>query len=472
MSPNTDQGARAPWLWPLLGRLHFYIGLLVGPFLLVAALSGILYALTPQVEQAIYHDQLYTDKAGGSVLPLAVQISIAQHALGDAAEPLAVRPAPEAGQTTRVMFADANLGQWENLAVFVDPVSGEVKGQLPVYGTSGITAFRIVVSKFHRSLLLGDFGRLYSELAASWLWIAALGGLALWFKRQRQKRKAAPGRQAGRWHSRLGPWALVGLLFFSATGLTWSQYAGSNIGKLRAIYGWQTPSVSTSLNDVTPVAKGPHAEHEGPHAEHEGHDMAMMHHHVDLTLYDRVLASARREGISAGKVEIRPAGGPGMAWTVTEIDRQWPTRVDAAAVDPATLTIIDCTRFEDFPLAAKLTRWGVDLHMGVLFGVANQMVLIFFALALVVMLVLGYAMWWRRRPTRTSEAMTPVTLVQALGRAPRPTAIAIVVGSVMLGMALPVLGGSLVVLLLIDALVALSQRRRRTGEQGVHEQTR
>ncbi len=30
------------------------------------------------------------------------------------------------------------------------------------------------------ALLLGDSGRLYSELAASWMWVAALGGIALW----------------------------------------------------------------------------------------------------------------------------------------------------------------------------------------------------------------------------------------------------------------------------------------------------
>jgi hypothetical protein len=28
--------------------------------------------------------------------------------------------------------------------------------------------------------MLGDIGRLYSELAASWMWVAALGGIALW----------------------------------------------------------------------------------------------------------------------------------------------------------------------------------------------------------------------------------------------------------------------------------------------------
>lgn len=35
------------WFIPLAMRIHFYIGFFVGPFLLIAALSGIFYALTP-----------------------------------------------------------------------------------------------------------------------------------------------------------------------------------------------------------------------------------------------------------------------------------------------------------------------------------------------------------------------------------------------------------------------------------------
>ncbi len=462
MTHDTSPPGRRPWGWAFIARLHFYIGLLVGPFLLVVALSGIVYALTPQIERALYHEQFYTQSDGGTPRPLADQIRAAQQSLGRDEAPMAVRPAPAPGETTRVMFSDPSVGQWEHLALFVDPVTAEVRGALPVYGTSGITAFRITIDKFHRSLLLGEPGRVYSELAASWLWIAALGGLALWFKRRRSPLRDGAGRRASRWHNRLGPWALIGFVFFSATGLTWSNYAGGNIGELRHRFGWQTPTVSTHLDGVTPAEQGPHAAH----ADHAGHDMAMMDHAPDPALYDRVLNAARAEGLEAGKIEITPAAGPGSAWKVREIGREWPTEVDEAAIDPTTLAVIDRTRFETFPLAAKLTRWGVDLHMGVLFGVINQLVLVVFASALVAMLVLGYAMWWRRRPTRASAAVTPVTLIQALVRAPRPAALAVVVAAVLLGLALPVLGASLVVLMVIDGAVALAQRRQRALATG------
>jgi len=36
-----------------LMRMHLYVGLLIGPFLFVAALTGLLYVLTPQIEAAL-----------------------------------------------------------------------------------------------------------------------------------------------------------------------------------------------------------------------------------------------------------------------------------------------------------------------------------------------------------------------------------------------------------------------------------
>src|SRR5690606_16890 len=256
------------------------------------------YALTPQLEDIIYHDALYTETSGPAI-SLAEQIAIAREAMGPNARLEAIRPAPEPGTTTRVMFGVDGLGPSEHHAIFVDPVSGEVRASLEVYGTSGVLPLRSVLDRVHRGLLLGDVGRLYSELAASWLWILAMGGLALWWTRRRRRRAGsssnthrpvmsgeAPHRLR-RWHGTLGAWAFLGVLFFSVTGLTWSNHAGSNIGVLRAHYGWGTPSVSTDLPSVdaaspqslaSPIAASMSAPKaaEAPaiHDEHAGHRAA------------------------------------------------------------------------------------------------------------------------------------------------------------------------------------------------------
>ena len=87
----------------------------------------------------------------------------------------------------------------------------------------------------------------------------------------------------------------------------------------------------------------------------------------------------RASGIDAAKLEIRPAARADRAWIVSEIDRRWPTQVDSVAVNPHTFQVTDKVEFAQFGLLAKLTRWGVDAHMGILFGPANQLVLAFSA---------------------------------------------------------------------------------------------
>src|SRR5690606_12788514 len=109
-------------------------------------------------------------------------------------------------------------------------------------------------------------------------------------------------------------------------------------------------------------------------------------------------AAARAAGLRADMIEIRAPKAANKAWTVTEVDRRWPTQVDAVAVNPQDFSVVDRTEFNTFPLVAKLTRWGVDAHMGILFGLPNQLLLIAFGIGLCVMIGLGYRMWWLRRP--------------------------------------------------------------------------
>lgn len=500
---------------PLLRRLHFYIGLFIAPFIFMAALTGTLYVLTPQLENALYSHQLFAP-VSGPAKPLSEQIHVAQQAMGADVRLAAVRPAPAPGETTRVMFSTPTSGPSETTAVFVDPSTLAVRGILDVYGTSGVLPFRTWLDYLHRNLLLGDVGRNYSELAASWLWIAALGGAVLWAtgrRARRSTRKHSPhkGRLGRRhWHSTLGLLLLLGLLFFSATGLTWSRWAGDNISLMRAHFGWMTPSVNTALTvqgsepqDIShglshsghtmlaeghaehamthePMVMDEHAEHStahrpvpaGEHAgqamaeksvpadEHAEHKMAGMGMpddpaliaHIEPEQFDHVVAAARAAGIDAGKIEVRPASVINKAWTVSEIDRSWPTQVDSVAVDPRNFQVVDKVEFAQFGLLAKLTRWGVDAHMGVLFGLANQLILAGFGLGLCALIVLGYRLWWRRRPTAGQGTHPAETLLYHWRQLSLSARFLLLVCTFVLAISLPVMGLSLVVLLLIDAL--------------------
>jgi hypothetical protein len=56
----------------------------------------------------------------------------------------------------------------------------------------GAPPLQTTLDDLHRNLLLGDgVGSVYSELAASWLWVLVLGGLALWVGKIRGRSRAA-----------------------------------------------------------------------------------------------------------------------------------------------------------------------------------------------------------------------------------------------------------------------------------------
>ncbi|MGX5187312.1 PepSY-associated TM helix domain-containing protein [Streptomyces avermitilis] len=444
--PSTpEQPARWAPLRPLVLRLHFYAGLLVAPFLLVAALTGFLYAASYQAEKIVYAHEL-TVPVGDTELPISQQVAAARKAHPEGTL-TAVRPSPEADATTRVLLSGVKgVDEGHTLAVFVDPYTGKVRGSLEQYGSTGALPLRTWIDEFHRDLQLGENGRLYSELAASWLWVIAGGGLVLWFGRRRAQRKVrgtSGRRRTLGLHGTVGVWAAAGFFFLSATGLTWSTYAGANIDELRTSLGQATPSVSAA-------AAG----------EHAGHDAAAgtggTEHGVGL---DKILAAARAKGLG-DPVEIVPPADASSTYVVKQVQRSWPEKQDSVAVDPATGEVTDTLRFADYPLLAKLTRWGIDAHTGVLFGLVNQIALMALALSLVLLIVWGYRMWWQRG--RASAFGRPIPR-GAWQQVPPQILVPCMAVIAVLGYFVPLLGIPLAVFIAVD--VVLGEIAHRRGQR-------
>ncbi|MFM2476894.1 PepSY-associated TM helix domain-containing protein [Celerinatantimonas sp. MCCC 1A17872] len=429
MKGNRSQGTYLG-IFALIKRLHFYIGLFVGPFIFIAALTGTLYALAPQLEAHLYQYALRTT-SHGEPQSLQNQIKAARQSLSQPLKLYAVRPSIGDGYTTRVLFSDPKY-RLQHQTVFVDPVTLAINATLPTYGTSGVLPLMTTLDFIHRGLLLGNAGRVYSEMAASWMWIAALGGVALWYcsKQKNKKKTKSVYVKARNRHQKTGLIILIGLLFFSATGLTWSQWAGGNIAKLRRDIGWVTPSPNMTL---------PKALTGSPSVKNTSVD----------ALFDPVLHLARASGLEAKKIEIRPSYNPTKGWFVREIHRAWPTQVDSLSVDPNTMTVTSRADFKNYPIIAKLIRWGIDFHMGILFGIANQLLLAAFGLTLCFMIILGYVMWWKRRPSMASEKETISYIWAHLTLKSRLITLVIAFA---LGIALPVLGCSLLLFMIVDLL--------------------
>ncbi|MFJ3493815.1 PepSY domain-containing protein [Streptomyces sp. NPDC086091] len=444
---------RAGGVGALLARLHFYAGVLVAPFLLVAAVTGLLYTFTPQLDSIVYDKELYVSRTGDRVLPLSEQVAAARAEHPDGTL-TAVRPGTGDG-TTQVDFSLPELGE-KTHTVYVDPYTGDVTGQLTTWWTS--TPLTAWLDVLHRDLHLGEIGNLYSEFAASWLWVIVLGGLVLWWRRARGGRTARrlllPDRAARKGvrrtrglHAATGVWIALGLLFLSATGLTWSTYAGANFGKALDSLRSSTPYVSTALTHDHASGSPPDTGAEAPPA--------------DPAAIDGVLKAARDAGVD-GPVQIAVAPDQATAWTVSQTRNLWPVGRDSVAVEASTGDIVDRVDFADWPLLSKLTTWGVQAHMGLLFGIVNQLVLAVIAVGLICVIVWGYRMWWQRRPTRT-DRRAPLGAPPARGGwrgiPSGPLAVGIVLVAAV-GWVIPLFGIPLAAFLAVDMTVGTLRARR------------
>lgn len=178
---------------------------------------------------------------------------------------------------------------------------------------------------------------------------------------------------------------------------------------------------------------------------------------------DAALGTAEAAGLS-GPMWMYPPAAPGEAWRVAERKRDWPTRYDAIAVDPESGAVTDRVDFADWPFLAKLTNWAIDAHMGVLFGLANQILLALTAIGLIVVIAHGYRMWWQRRPTRgAARPVGRAPLRGALRGLPPTAAMAILAAAVAVGWFLPLFGISLLAFLVFDAVAGGVKRKRAAG---------
>jgi uncharacterized iron-regulated membrane protein len=369
------------------------------------------------------------------------QVAAALAAVPDAE--LAGVEAGEPGRSTAVVLEVPDLAADEERVVYVDPYDNDVLGELTTVG--GRPPAQAWLRELHGNLLLGTPGRLYAEFAASWLPVVVIGGLVLWIgdRRRRGVRAVfAPALRAGpisarlrTIHGALGLWLSVGLLAVSITGLTWSNYAGSRVDTVIDAFDARAPALQDAPVELPPDA-------------------------VRISV-DQVLTVAESAGVDRPLALTVPSGLDGQ-FEVAETGEGLPIRRDAVAINPYTAEITDRVGWADFPLPAKLTTLGIQAHSGTLLGLLNEIVMALLAIGALVLLALGYRMWWRRRgsPNASADARGP-SLVQLEPR----VGVGVALATVVVAWAMPVLGVTLVGFLLLDVVVS---RSRRTGPVSQH----
>ncbi|MDN6305552.1 MAG: PepSY domain-containing protein [Corynebacterium sp.] len=159
-------------------------------------------------------------------------------------------------------------------------------------------------------------------------------------------------------------------------------------------------------------------------------------------------------------VTLTPPASDGEAWTVKENRAAYRLTNDAISVDWATGQVTDRVDFRDWPVAAQLSAWLIQLHMGTLFGLPNQLVLAALAAAIVVMVVWGYTMWFRRRGRNQVLASAPPR-ASAPGSSWNAGTVTLAVALVAYAAVAPLFGVTCLAFVVLSALWSRFSRSRR-----------
>ncbi len=445
---------RIPGLYGAVWRWHFYAGLFVVPVLLMLAVTGALYTFDDEIEAWWYRDLLVTP-ACTAPLPAAVQ----EHAVLGAHPDAAVRRYTVAAAADRAAQWTIQPSGAAALNVFVEPCTGVVRGALPVRWQ-----LMNVISALHGELLLGEVGDWIVELAASWAMVLLVTGLYLWWPTPGDRllgtlmpRLNANGRVFWRdLHAVPAAWNALAVAFLILSGLPWAGFWGGQLARLGTVSHLTAPTPNfTAAPTIDAAASAdPHAAHRAAAGGDDTsipwairHDAAPQGGPARIGVAEAE-AAARAHGVLGPGLRLIYPDGPGAVWHLSYVPGG-ATGQRTLYLDPVDGRVLDDIGYDRYSPLGKAVEWGVEIHLGRQFGLANQLLCVLVCLLTVLTVVSGTVMWWKRRPAGGLRA--------GLGAPSRPkayrTQLGVLLIAAVLGIVFPLLGASLVVVLIVDRLL-------------------
>jgi uncharacterized iron-regulated membrane protein len=429
--PPGTRWYNAVWRW------HFYAGLFCIPFVIWLALTGSIYLWRPQIEALLDRPYQHLPVTGPAASPDA-QVAAAVAAVpGSRLHKYVLPQTPDSAVTILVTRNAADK------RVYLNPQTLEV---LHV-ATEEKRPMRMIFH-LHGELLAGAFGSYLVEIAACWAIVLLLTGLYLWWPRGRRGLAGVlyPRLRKGErvfWrdiHAVAGIWVTGAALGLILTGLPWAKAWGGYLTEVRQLTGTSGGAVDWSIGGATPKT-------DAMLGDHEGHQMAGMTMGGAATVtpvppgeLERVIATVRPLAI-APPVLIAPPARAGAPWAITSDAADRPLRSDVK-VDGAVGTVVNRVDFAQRQWIDRMVGYGIALHEGVFFGIANQVLGTLTALLLVTLAVSGTILWWRRRPIGLLGAPIPLTRPRFGG------ALIAIIGA--LGLYLPMFGITLAIVLAVE----------------------
>ncbi|MTI09050.1 PepSY-associated TM helix domain-containing protein [Curvivirga aplysinae] len=447
---------RAVWRW------HFYAGLYVIPFMLMLAITGLLM---------MYYN-VFETRFG--VKP-SVEVS------GEMLSPNRHYEAAQAvypnGQITRyIPPADATSAAYVEVVteshgedhgghggaghvLSIDPYTNQVLGDVVKDDT-----LYYLANDIHGTLLIGDLGDRLIEIAASLGIVLIVTGLYMWWPRQGSNFRqvllpnfSAKGRALWKdLHVTSGFYISVILMFFLLSGLAWAGVWGGKFVQPWSSFPAEKWGMEVPLSDDVHASMSHGALEEVPWGLEQtkmpisGSDAGITGvaegYSIDLS---SITDLAYRIGFGP-KFRINLPESETGVYTITadawDSDTTDPTADRTVHIDQYTGKILGEVGYADYSLMAKTMAVGTALHQGDM-GLWNIILNVVFCLTVIFLCVSGIVMWWKRRPSKVGRLMAP----------PMPNNVPLWKGAVamilLLSMAFPLVGVSLIIVLFMDLII-------------------
>lgn len=446
-------------LYRRIWRWHFFAGLVCVPFILSLAITGALYLFHAQIDDLVYGPTILRQSAGGT--KLAPERLIAS-ALASYPGQVVALTLPDDGRHN----AQVDISQpGGTLQVFVDPASSKVAGSIEE-GARIMT----IVKHIHSLAIVGTAGQVVIEIVAGWIMVLVATGAYLWWPRGRSVgvvaiRRGAAGRTWWRdLHAVTGAFGGIVILFLALTGMPWSVFWGANVGAWLTAHGLGVPvgmwvGVPKSALPASELGTLPWSQqHAAVPASMEmdmpGMDMgASKKAPAAYTLLGNpaivapgaIVHRIAQLGITGGYRLALPRDAAGVYSMI-----QLPGPVERQRVihfnQYSGRVLMDIGANRIGPVG-QVTEWGVAVHQGQEYGWPNLLLMLAACLALVCLCASGMIVWWKRRPRGKLAAPARKDGDQV--------ARGVIVIAVVLGCAFPLLGASMLAVLVVDTVISM-----------------
>ncbi|RIN28624.1 PepSY domain-containing protein [Staphylococcus succinus] len=432
-------------------RLHFYAALFITPLLITLTISGIGFLFFQEVENNVYKTEFFGNSSNQQhqTMNQAVE-QVEEKFEGFYISKVSILEEP---YNNRITLDDMAGNQ---RYVFLDEHNQIVADQNAKH------TYANVMRNIHSSLFTENtFINYLVELTACWTIFMIISGTYMLIKKKLISNKSKK-LKFQKWHGILGLIIAIPLFILVLTGLPWSGFMGAKIAGIMdnsGTLGQSELAVNPPKSDVNEIPwatrsnQQPASKETSPHHGSGEIPNTKIQHQITI---DKVIAQAKKEHITKPYSIVYPAKAE-AAFTVSKGSNTGVTGLDVSPYDEKTLYLdqyngknLGEVKYQEYGVIGKWFTWGIPLHEGHLFGVANKIINLLICVALLVAIGLGLTSWIKRMGNR--KVKVPV-------RVQKPMSISLIIVLVILGLLMPLFGLSILVVFIIEALLYFRDKK-------------